>query len=223
MQRSVLSWSGGKDATGALHFAEDELEIAELLTTVSERTGRSTMHGVRRHLLEAQAAAIDRPITIVELPAAPDNDTYARRMNAVMNDYVDRGFEAVVFGDLALEDVRAFRESRLADVPIDGLWPIWGWETEDFMHAVLDLGIEAIVVAAEAEHFDREFVGRTFDRETLASLPDGVDPAGENGEFHTFVVDGPMFDERLAVTRGDRVTRTVGEETRMHYCDLQLS
>ena len=224
MQDVVLSWSGGKDSTLALwELSRGPNTVVELLTTISASTGRSNMHGIRRDLLQAQAAALGVPITILELPDDPSNEEYAAIMNAQMDRYSDRGIDAVAFGDIYLDDVRQFREDRLEDVSIQSLWPIWGRDTDGLIEMFLDAGFRAVIVAARADHFDESVVGSELDDAFLASLPDGVDPAGENGEFHTFVVDGPLFDETVAFARGTRVTRDVGLDTTMHYCDLVLT
>lgn len=223
MERAVVSWSGGKDAAFALYELRDgPIVVEELLTTVSETTDRSSMHGVRRELYEAQAAALGLPITVIELPDSPSNAEYEETMNDQMHAYHERGFDRVVFGDLALEDVRRYREDRLEDCPIDGCWPIWGTDTREHMDRFLDAGFEAIVVAVNDEHFSRADPGITVDRSFLEALPEDVDPAGEHGAFHTFVADGPGFDERVPVELGERVTREVGEGTTMHYVDLEL-
>ena len=222
--RAVLSWSGGKDATYALFEIEGtSLRVEELLTTISESTGRSSMHGVRRELYEAQAAALDLPINVVTLPDAPDNEEYAKLMNRVMEGYAEGGIDRVVFGDIFLEGIREYREERLGQTPIDGAWPLWGVDTTEFVDSFLDAGFEAIVVAANDEQFDPEDTGRPLDEAFLDDLPPEVDPAGEHGEFHTFVVDGPIFESRVRVETGERVSRPVGNDTTMHYCDLLLA
>lgn len=221
MTRAVLSWSGGKDAAMALYaLNDDEVEITELLTTISETTGRSSMHGVRESLYRAQASALGLPLRIVELPDSPSNEVYESIMADVMSSYDERGFDTVVFGDLYLEDVRTYREDRLDRGPLEGHWPLWGWDTKMFMKDLLTAGFRAIVVAANDAHFDRTVLGREINREFLRSLPEDVDPAGENGEFHTLVVDGPVFNRPLSVEPGNPVTREVGEGTTMHYCDI---
>lgn len=224
MQRTVLSWSGGKDAALALSAlaSSTTVSVDELLTTVSAETDRSSMHGVRRSLYVAQADALGIPISFVELPESPSNEEYESIMDERMRRYHERGFDRVAFGDLALEDVRAYREDRLASCPVDGLWPLWGMDTRAVVDRVLDAGYRAIVVVVDAERLPKSAAGAVFDRAFLEDLPDGVDPAGESGEFHTFVVDGPGFDARVPVERGERVTREVGEGTPMHYCDLSL-
>lgn len=217
--RVVLSWSGGKDAALALEELGHDHEVVELLTTVSKGTGRTTMHGVRPELIRRQAEAVDRPVRLVELPGDASNDAYERRMREVTNEYAH--LDAVAFADLHLEDVRAYREARLADAPITGCWPVWGRDTDAFLRDFLDRGYEAIVVCAN-DKLGPEFAGRRIDDTFRDALPPDVDPCGEHGEFHTFVTDGPPFTARVAVERGGLVSRTVGsrDET-YHYRDLR--
>jgi len=221
--RAVLSWSGGKDAAlalGAIRDSDDpEVEVERLLTTVSAETDRVTMHGVRPDLVRRQASAAGLPLDLVELPADPSNDEYERVMAATMRGYADRGIDRVVFADLFLEDVREYRESNLADSPLRGHWPLWGRDTADLAATFLSRGFSATVVCVDGSALDRSFVGRPFDRSFLADLPEAVDPCGENGEFHTFVHDGPTFDRPVRVETGRRVTREV-QGVEFHYCDL---
>lgn len=221
MTRTVLSWSSGKDAAFALRELQrdPEVEVAELLTTVSAVTDRVSMHGVRRSLVERQAAAIGLPLRVVELPAEPSNDEYEERMTGVMADYEARGFDRVAFADLFLEDVRAYREENLSGTEIDGSWPLWGRDTDELAREFEDAGFRATVVAVDGERLDGSFVGREFDAGFIADLPDGVDPCGEHGEFHTFVRDGPTFAETVDVEAGEVVTKPVGDGA-YHYVDL---
>jgi len=221
---TVLSWSGGKDASYALWKMQEadatsDAEVVALLTTVSAETGRTSMHGVRRDLYERQADALGLPIRFVELPVDADNDAYEETMAAVTADYEDRGVARIAFADLYLEDVRTYREERLADSDLSGYWPIWGRDTEAVAREFAD-AFAATVVAVDDDALDASFAGRRFDTDLLAALPEGVDPCGENGEFHTFVHDGPVFDAPVPVETGERVTKAVGEETTIHYCDL---
>jgi uncharacterized protein (TIGR00290 family) len=219
---AVLSWSGGKDATVALREMRDsDIQVRELLTTVSTETGRSSMHGVRRELYEQQAAALGLPIRFVEIPEDADNDEYDERMAAATADYERRGVEYVAFADLHLDDVRAYREQRLADADLDGYWPVWGRNTDELVREFLDAGFEATVVAVDGAALPASFTGCRLDADFLADLPDEVDPCGENGEFHTFVHDGPVFEEPVPVETGERVTKEVGHgDATVHYCDL---
>lgn len=221
---AVLSWSGGKDAAVALAtVAEmDDLVVRRLLTTVSEEFDRSTMHGVRADLYRQQADAIGLPIDLVPLPPSPSNDAYESVMATVMDRYHRAGIEAMIFADLHLEDIRAYRAERLADHPIEGRWPIWGRDSRDHVGEFFERGFRATVVAVNGSYLDASFAGRPFDERFLDALPEEVDPAGEHGEFHTFVWDGPIFDKPLDLERGEAVSRSVGETT-MHYRDVTVA
>ena len=218
--RTVLSWSGGKDAAYALDEMrrDEDVTVEGLLTTVAADTGRSSMHGVRRELYERQAAALGLPIEFVELPSDPTNEAYERAMAAVIEEYANSGIECIAFADLLLDDVRAYREEQLSDTDIDGYWPLWGRNTTELAADFADR-FAATVVSVDGDPFDRSFAGRAFDAAFLADLPDEVDPCGENGEFHTFARDGPIFDEPVDVTTGETVTRPVGDGE-FHYCEL---
>ncbi|WP_423743647.1 ATP-binding protein (plasmid) [Haladaptatus sp. SPP-AMP-3] len=213
-QNTVLSWSGGKDAAYALLELP---HVTELLTTVSEN-GRSSMHGVRRELYDAQAEALEIPIRYVELPMECSNEEYAARMASVMDEYEARGIERIAFADLYLEDIRAYRKERLSETAIEGCWPVWNPDTDEQIRSFLDAGFRATVVTVDGDTLDASFAGRELDEAFLTDLPEEVDPCGENGEFHTFVWDGPTFDSPLSVDVGETVTRAVGDGA-FHYCD----
>lgn len=220
---AALAWSGGKDCALALfELQQAGTAVDELLTTINRAHDRSSMHGVRRSVYERQAAGLGLPINLVPLPPEPSNETYERVMARELEGYLDRGFDRVVFADIFLEDVRTYRENQLADSGLRGCWPLWGRDTVDLAAAFLDAGFEAIVVAADSEVFDETIVGRAFDADFLDALPPDVDPCGEHGEFHTFVRDGPVFEEPVPVTIGETVTRPVGDGA-FHYADLQLA
>ena len=222
MDRVVLSWSGGKDAAYALdRLRAAEVEVVGLLTTVDGGYDRSTMHGVRRELYDRQADAIGLPLNQVVLPHEPSNDEYAATMAAELARYRERAVEAVAFGDLFLEDVRDYRQERLAEAGMTGRFPLWGMDTRAVATAVLDLGVSATVVAVDGDALDASFAGRPYDEGFLSDLPDGVDPCGERGEFHTFVHDAPYFDAPLPVAVGEVVTRSL-EGGEYHYADLRL-
>lgn len=220
--RTVLSWSGGKDAAYALAEMRraDSVMVEGLLTTVAADTGRSSMHGVRRGLYERQAAALGLPIEFVELPADATNEAYERVMAAVIESYANRGIDRIAFADLLLDDVRAYREEQLSATDIDGYWPLWRRDTTALAADFADR-FAATVVSVDGDLFDRSFAGRAFDAKFLADLPDEMDPCGENGEFHTFVWDGPVFDEPVKVVTGETVTRPVGDGE-FHYCELLI-
>ena len=219
---TVVSWSGGKDS--ALMLAEllddADVEVVELLTTVGAGTDRSSMHGVRRELYDRQADAIGLPIRYVEIPEEGSNAAYEERMAAVTAAYADRGVEAMAFADLYLEDVRAYREDRLGGTGITGVWPLWGRDTGEVAEAFVAAGFQAIVVCVDGDRLSPDVLGRAYDRALLDDLPDDVDPCGENGEFHTFVHGGPIFEAPVPVDTGETVTRELGDGV-YHYVDLR--
>jgi len=230
MSRAVLSWSGGKDCTLALCALRDgtaadssadggTARVESLLTTVTPEHDRVSMHGVRTRLVERQAAALGLSLRTVEIPAGCATDRYRDLLVDGLRGCRRHGAEAVVYADLHLEDVRAVREGTLERVDLAGRWPLWGRDTETLARAFVDLGFEARVVCVDAEALDRSFVGRRFDRSFLADLPAGVDPCGENGEFHTFVVDGPPFERAVPVRTAGVVDRELGEG-QFRYADL---
>jgi uncharacterized protein (TIGR00290 family) len=214
----VLSWSGGKDSALALRAlrADPSFQVSALLTTVTAGYDRISMHGVRRTLLEEQAAALGIPLHVVEIEPAAANDTYETRMTATLARLREMGADAVAFGDLYLADVRAYRESMMARVGMSALFPIWGHDTAATARDFIDSGFRAITTCVDTEQIPAGFAGEWYDHDFLARLPAGADPCGENGEFHTFVVDGPGFTRPVTVHAGERVLR----DHRFQYCDL---
>jgi uncharacterized protein (TIGR00290 family) len=214
----LMSWSGGKDSALALREIRRgrRFDVRALLTTVTEGYDRISMHGVRRVLLEAQAAALGVPLHAVEIPQACTNDEYARRMEAALLVHREEGVRDVVFGDIFLEDVRRYREENLAAAGMRAHFPLWGRETAALARAFVRDGFRAVTVCVDGEQLDRRFLGRTVDAEFLADLPPAADPCGENGEFHTFVSDGPGFRCAVEYTVGEEVLR----EGRFWYRDL---
>jgi uncharacterized protein (TIGR00290 family) len=212
----ALSWSGGKDSAFALWtLAEERARPKTLLATVSEEYGRVSMHGVRRSLVRRQAAAAHLPLVEVEIPSACTNDVYESRMAAAFASAELATVDEVAFGDLFLEDIRAYRESRLADVGRRARFPVWGRDTATLALAFLAAGFRAIVVSVDPRKLDPSFAGREYDKRLLADLPGGVDPCGENGEFHTFVTAGPIFGRPIDCRRG-----AVVERDGFVFCDL---
>jgi uncharacterized protein (TIGR00290 family) len=212
----ALSWSGGKDSALALWTVRRlQLEPKVLLTTVTEGYDRISMHGVRRELLARQAKALGIPLVEVRIPPACGNNVYETRMAQAFAAAPLSGVEAVAFGDLFLTDVRSYREERLAAAGKRGLFPLWGRETTALAQEFLDAGFDATLVCIDSRALDPAFAGRRFDERLLAELPPGVDPCGENGEFHTFVHAGPIFAEPIAVDAGERV-----ERDGFVFCDL---
>lgn len=205
----ALSWSGGKDSALALHAlrGEQRIEPAALITTVTEDYGRVSMHGVRRELVQAQAAAAGVPLVEIGIPAACPNDVYEARMAGALAVPPLRDIPTVAFADLFLADIRAYREQRLAAAGRSATFPLWGRDTGALARAFIDAGFEALLVCVDPAKLDRSFAGRAYDDALLADLPDDVDPCGEHGEFHTFVHAGPVFERPIAIRRGETVAR----------------
>jgi uncharacterized protein (TIGR00290 family) len=212
----ALSWSGGKDSALVLWtLRRERLAPKALVTTVTESYERVSMHGVRRELLARQAEALRIPLVEVVIPPACVNDVYEARMAQAFAATPLSGVEAVAFGDLFLEDVRAYREERLAASGRHGLFPLWGRNTAALAREFLCAGFEATLVCVDPRALDPAFAGRRYDERLLAELPPGVDPCGENGEFHTFVSAGPIFAEPIACETGRIV-----ERDGFVFCDL---
>ena len=218
MRRRILqSWSGGKDSCLALDalLAGGEWTVHALLTTVTEGFDRVSMHGVRAEVLHRQAAAIGYPMDIVDKPQRVTNTAYEAAMAEALARHRAAGGGAVAFGFLFLEDVRRYREERLAGTGVAPVFPIWHRDTRELAREFIDRGFEAVLTCVDTRVLDPVFAGRTFDHALLADLPPAVDPCGENGEFHTFVFDGPLFRRPVRVTRGEVVQRDA-----WCFCDL---
>lgn len=215
---AILAWSGGKDSALALYELArlESIEIVALLTTVTEGYDRISMHGVRRELLAQQARALGYPLEEVSLPQQCTTEIYEQRMGHALEKYYRSGIAQAVFGDLFLEDVRAYREERLSRIGMRGIFPLWGRNTDEVARQFVQLGFRAIVVCVDTQALDRAFAGREYDQDFLKDLPGEVDPCGENGEFHTFVYAGPLFRRPIQVERGEKILR----ENRFYYCDL---
>lgn len=210
--KAVMSWSGGKDSSMTLHevLNQGDLEVVSLLTTVSGEYGRISHHGVRERLLDEQAAAIGIPLHKVILPTmdshACSNSVYEEVMKEAMQRYINHGVEKVVFGDIYLEDLRKYRENNLSKVGMSGVFPLWKRNTTKLVRAWREVGFRAFVCCAEWM-LDESFVGVELDDDFVMRLPPNVDPCGENGEFHSFVFDGPIFDTPVPVRVGSKVVR----------------
>ena len=208
-KRLLLSWSSGKDSAWALHVLrqKNEYDIVGLVTTVNENFARVAMHGVREELLQAQAGAAGLPLWRVPLPHPCPNGEYETRMRALIARAVAAGVTHMAFGDLFLEDIRAYREQQLAGTGIAPVFPLWGLNTRELARAMIGAGLRAKLSCVDPKLLARDFAGRTFDETLLADLPAGVDPCGERGEFHSFCYAGPMFDRPIAITTGEVVER----------------
>jgi len=206
---ALLSWSSGKDSAYSLHIArlEGNFEVVGLLTTVTSTFGRVSMHGVRESILEEQARQAGLPLIKIAIPSPCTNEEYEAAMRRAMEQAQARGIRHVLFGDLYLEDIRAYRETNLARVGMSAAFPLWGRDTRTLAAEMVDSGLEAILTCVDPKALPASFAGRRFDRNLLRELPASVDPCGENGEFHTCVVAGPMLSAPLAVTVGEVVER----------------
>jgi uncharacterized protein (TIGR00290 family) len=207
-RRVALSWSGGKDSALALWaLREAGIEPAALITTFTEDFDRVSMHAVRRELVQAQAEAAGVTLVEVDIPAACSNSVYEERMAAALDSAPLSEVEAFAFADLYLEDIRRYREERLLGSGREALFPLWGRNTAALARKFVEAGFEAVLVCVDPARLEPSFAGRSFDQSLLADLPAGVDPCGEDGEFHTFVHAGPVFSRPIAIELGEAVAR----------------
>jgi len=209
MKKVLLSWSSGKDSVWALHLLRQQpnIEVAALLTSFNSAADRVAMHAVRRALVDAQAARTGIPQWSVDLPWPCSNAEYEERMRGVCQRAVAEGITAVAFGDLFLQDIRDYRERQLQGTGLEPLFPIWEIPTAKLARDMIAAGVKAKITCVDPAQVDRSFAGRDFDQALLDSLPPGVDPCGENGEFHTFVYDAPVFSRPIEVRMGEIVER----------------
>ncbi len=218
----ALSWSGGKDSSYALAVlrADPAVEVVALLTTITRDYDRISIHGIRREVLEAQVAAVGLPLVEASMPAAASNPVYEQATAAALAALEARfpGVRHLAFGDLFLDDVRAYRERLLPPLGWTPLFPLWGRDTTALARQMVDDGYRAILTCVDTTQLAAEFAGREFDAELLAALPASVDPCGERGEFHTCVYEGPIFLQAISVETGERVRR----DGRFEYCDVLL-
>jgi len=207
--KALIAWSSGKDSAWALHEARrtNEFDIVGALTTVTDTFSRVSMHGVREELLHAQLAAAGLPAIVVRIPYPCSNEIYEQKMAAAMADAKARGITHIIFGDLYLEDVRAYREAKLKGTGMIPVFPLWGLPTAALAREMIDAGVEAHLATVDLKTLPASFAGRRFDLDLLAALPAGADPCGENGEFHSFVSAGPMLARKIAVRVGETVER----------------
>ncbi|WP_308991220.1 ATP-binding protein [Mariniflexile litorale] len=231
--KTYFNWSSGKDSALALyHLLQDEnYAVNELITTVNSHYNRVSMHGLRKELLIAQTDALQIPASLIELPEMPSMDVYEKIMSKTVTRLKNEGFTHTAFGDIFLEDLRVYRENQLTKIGLKAVFPIWKRDTEKLLNEFLDLGFKTIIVCANSKYFEEDFVGTIIDKNFIKKLPDGVDPCGENGEFHTFCFDGPIFTNPVPFTIGEKVYREYdsphtddsickSEKYGMWYCDL---
>lgn len=228
-EKVVFCWSGGKDSALALHElrCEGRYDVVALLTTCNEKYQRVSMHGVRVALAKRQAEAIGMSFHAISLSERSSNDEYEAKMTAYLADRKNEGVTAVAFGDIFLEDLRKWRETNLAAAGMRGIFPLWKRDTNALVGEFLSLGFASVVCCVSDAYFEKSAVGRLLDREFIDRLPPTVDPCGENGEFHTFAFDGPIFARPVRFTIGEKVYRALedpdpsaGACRGFWYCDL---
>jgi len=207
---AYFNWSGGKDSSLALYhiLQEQQYDIQFLVTTVNSEHQRISMHGVRRELLQEQGRQLGIPVIEIMLPDSPTMEDYEQAFNLGLQPLLDHGIKHCVFGDIFLEDLRTYRENKLAEIGVTGIFPLWKRPTTELVNEFIDLGFKTVVVCTQADKLDDSFVGRTIDPSFLNDLPANVDPCGENGEFHTFVYAGPIFKATIPFELGEKVFRT---------------
>jgi len=214
----IVAWSGGKDSALALYevLNSGSYEVLELLTTVAKDHDRISIHGVRRVLLEQQTKALRIPLEEMFILKGASDAEYEDKLLEMLKRHRDNGVFSVVFGDIFLEDVRKYREQLLAKAGMNGIFPLWKKETKQLARKFINLGFKAISTSVDSHVLGKDFAGREYDEKFLSDLPANVDPCGENGEFHSFVYDGPLFCERMAFEKGEITLR----DNRCYSCDL---
>jgi len=221
MEKIILTWSGGKDSALSLYHLQRSglFEISSILTTITDRFDRVCMHGVRSTLLEEQARSLGLHLQKIHLSSGSSIEEYDIRMRKALVASKRSGISAVAFGDIFLEDLKRYREKRLSSLQIKGVFPLWGRDTAELAKDFIDLGFKAVITCVDSKALDKRFVGRLFNKTLLSELPAGVDPCGENGEFHSFVYDGPIFKKNIDYISGETVCREGG----FYFRDLALS
>lgn len=226
MSKAYMNWSGGKDSSLALHrvLQQQQYQAGCLLTSVNATHNRISMHGVRRSLLQQQAQAIGLPLTTIELPEHPSMEAYESTLLAKVQELQRQQYTHALFGDIFLEDLRSYREQQLHNAGITAVFPIWKEDTAMLMQEFLQTGFKAVVVCVNEQHLPAEFCGRIIDEDFVRDLPAGVDICGENGEYHSFVFDGPLFRHPVAYTKGEVVYKTYpgpgSSDYGFYFCDL---
>ena len=216
-EKIILSWSGGKDSALALYelMRQGNTDIT-LLTTITDKYERISMHGVREALLEKQAESLGCYLEKVYITPESTNEEYEKKMEETMNRYKKLGVTKVAFGDIFLEDIRKYREGNLKKAGMEAIFPLWGRDTKEIANIFINLGFKSIITCVDTKVLNGDFSGRLYDKNFLADLPENIDPCGENGEFHSFAFDGPIFKERINFSIGEKVLR----DERFNFCDL---
>jgi uncharacterized protein (TIGR00290 family) len=208
--KAIFNWSSGKDSALALHktLQEDQFEITSLLTSINKEFQRISMHGVPVSLLEKQAESLGFPLIKMELPREPSMEEYRAIMSNTMSEIQSQGITHSIFGDIFLEDLRKYRDDQLQAIGMEAIFPLWKINTTELIHEFLDLGFKTIVTCVNETYLDKSFTGRIIDKDFIKDLPENVDPCGENGEFHTFTFDGPIFKNSIDFEIGETVKKT---------------
>lgn len=242
MKKTYFNWSSGKDSALALYKMQQNPDYAIdlLVTTTNKDFQRVSMHGLREELLYKQAESIGLPLQTIPFAADVTMNVYSETMKSAMTSLVEQNYTHGVFGDIFLEDLKAYRDTKLKEVGVEGVYPLWKQDTRTLLEEFLALGFKAITVCVNAKLLGEEFVGRVIDEQFIKDLPENVDVCGENGEFHTFVFDGPIFSKRVDFTIGEKVLRSYtlhkddsdnchqskeqqkNYDTSFYYCDLLL-
>lgn len=216
-EKIILSWSSGKDSSLALYeLMKHENYDITLLTTITDEYNRVSMHGVLVSLLEKQAESLGYYLEKIYINPKSTNEEYGKKMEDAMNKYKKLGVHKVAFGDIFLEDVRKYREKNLEKADMEAIFPLWGRDTGEIANTFINSGFKSIITCVDTKVLDGSFAGRFFDKDLLTDLPENIDPCGENGEFHTFTFDGPIFKEKICFSIGENVLRN----ERFSFCDL---
>lgn len=224
-EKVIFNWSGGKDSALCLYklLQPGQYEVMCLLTSISKQYQRISMHGVRTELLEMQATSIGLPLQKLQIPEMPTMQIYNDLMAGFLSELKNKGATASVFGDIFLEDLRAYREEKLAEIGLKAVFPLWKTPTERLIKEFMDLGFKTIVTCVNEKYLDKSFAGRIIDADFLKDLPTNVDPCGENGEFHTFVFEGPLFKEPILFDKGEVVYRKYKPSKEQSDADFNCS
>lgn len=208
-KKTLVSWSSGKDSAWALHMLQQDpsIDVIGVFCTVNSVFDRVSIHGVRRELLNEQAASIGIPLDVVEIPHPCSNDDYVAIMNEFLRTAKEKGIQCIAFGDLYLEHVREYRKALLQECGITPLFPLWGISTTILSQQMISNGLKAVITCIDAGQFSKEYAGREYNESFLKDIPDTIDPCGENGEFHSFVFDGPMFQYPIPIVVGETICR----------------
>ncbi|MBS9462769.1 diphthine--ammonia ligase [Flagellimonas sp. 389] len=228
--KTYFNWSSGKDSALALYYLQQQkyLEVNLLMTTLNKHHNRVSMHGLHKEVLEAQAKAVGIPLDILEVPEKPNMEEYNDLMKNKVLDLKSRGYTQTVFGDIFLEDLKQYRENMLRPLGIAPIFPIWKKDTKALIHEFLELGFKAVIVCVNNSRLDASFLGKGLSLELIEKFPKDVDPCGENGEFHTFCFDGPIFKNPVPFEIGEKVFRDYGNPSdkknniMFGFCDIKL-